>query len=113
MKLVQVIKKVPAFPASGLDAPAIVYNHGRPQILPTAEPFFFVGGSSKPAVFLIHGFTGTPKEIRGLGEFLNQHAYTADLEERTAKVLTAQGMHIRSPARTGRCFRTTRPISSA
>ncbi len=46
------------------------------QIIPTAEPFFFPGDSSKPACLLIHGFTGTPKEMRGLGEFLNRHGYT-------------------------------------
>jgi carboxylesterase len=47
-----------------------------PQIIPTAEPFFFLGDASKPACLLIHGFTGTPKEMRGMGEFLNQQGYT-------------------------------------
>jgi carboxylesterase len=47
-----------------------------PQIIPTAEPFFLVGDSSKPACLLIHGFTGTPKEMRWMGEFLNGHGYT-------------------------------------
>ena len=46
------------------------------QIIPTAEPFFFVGEPSKPACLLIHGFTGTPKEMRWMGEFLNRHGYT-------------------------------------
>jgi carboxylesterase len=46
------------------------------QIIPTAEPFFFLGDSSKPACLLIHGFTGTPKEMRGMGESLNRHGYT-------------------------------------
>ena len=46
------------------------------QIIPTAEPFFFLGDSSKPACLLIHGFTGTPKEMRWMGEFLNGHGYT-------------------------------------
>ena len=46
------------------------------QIIPTAEPFLFVGEASKPACLLIHGFTGTPKEMRGMGGFLNQHGYT-------------------------------------
>jgi carboxylesterase len=46
------------------------------QIIPTAEPFFFLGDSSKPACLLIHGFTGTPKEMRGMGEFLNRQGYT-------------------------------------
>jgi carboxylesterase len=47
-----------------------------PQIIPTAEPFFFLGDFSKPACLLIHGFTGTPKEMRWMGEFLNQQGYT-------------------------------------
>ncbi len=46
------------------------------QIIPTAEPFFLLGDRSKPACLLIHGFTGTPKEMRWMGEFLNQHGYT-------------------------------------
>jgi carboxylesterase len=46
------------------------------QIIPTAEPFFFPGDSSKPACLLIHGFTGTPKEMRWMGEFLNRQGYT-------------------------------------
>src|SRR6476469_5233944 len=49
--------------------------HGMQQIIPTAEPFFFLGDSSKPACLLIHGFTGTPKEMRWMGEFLNQQGY--------------------------------------
>jgi carboxylesterase len=47
-----------------------------PQIIPTAEPFLLVGDSSKPACLLIHGFTGTPKEMHWMGEFLNRHGYT-------------------------------------
>lgn len=47
-----------------------------PQIIPTAESFFLLGESSKPACLLIHGFTGTPKEMRGMGEFLNGQGYT-------------------------------------
>jgi carboxylesterase len=46
------------------------------QIIPTAEPFFFLGDRSKPACLLIHGFTGAPKEMRGMGEYLNQRGYT-------------------------------------
>jgi carboxylesterase len=47
-----------------------------PQIIPTTEPFLFLGDSSKPACLLIHGFTGTPKEMRWMGEYLNQRGYT-------------------------------------
>jgi carboxylesterase len=46
------------------------------QIIPTAEPFFLLGDPSKPACLLIHGFTGTPKEMRGMGEYLHQQGYT-------------------------------------
>ncbi len=41
-----------------------------PQIIPTAEPFFFPGEPGQPGCLLIHGFTGTPKEMRWLGEYL-------------------------------------------
>jgi carboxylesterase len=46
------------------------------QIIPTAESFFFLGDPSKPACLLIHGFTGTPKEMRWMGEYLHRHGYT-------------------------------------
>ena len=46
------------------------------QIIPTAEPFFLLGDRSKPACLLIHGFTGTPKEMRWMGEYLNQKGFT-------------------------------------
>jgi len=44
------------------------------QIIPTTEPFFFQGG--RTGVLLIHGFTGTPKEMRYMGEDLNKHGFT-------------------------------------
>jgi carboxylesterase len=46
------------------------------QIIPTAEPFFFLGDRSKPACLLIHGFTGTPKEMRWMGEYLHEKGFT-------------------------------------
>ena len=46
------------------------------QIIPTTEPFLLLGEASKPACLLVHGFTSTPKEMRGLGEFLNGHGYS-------------------------------------
>jgi carboxylesterase len=46
------------------------------QIIHTAEPFFFAGDPSMPACLLIHGFTGTPKEMRGMGEYLHHQGYT-------------------------------------
>jgi carboxylesterase len=40
------------------------------QTIPTAEPFFLPGG--RTGILLIHGFTGTPKEMRWMGEYLNR-----------------------------------------
>lgn len=39
-----------------------------------AEPFFLPGGAS--GVLLIHGFTGSPAEMRLLGDFLHKEGYT-------------------------------------
>lgn len=47
-----------------------------PQIIPTTEPFLFRGDPDKPACLLIHGFTGGPKEMRQMGEYLNEQGYT-------------------------------------
>jgi carboxylesterase len=44
------------------------------RIIPTAEPFFFSG--NQIACLLVHGFTGTPKEMRPLGEYLARQGYT-------------------------------------
>lgn len=40
------------------------------NIIKTAEPFFFPG--NRTGVLLVHGFTGTPKEMRWMGEYLNR-----------------------------------------
>jgi carboxylesterase len=44
------------------------------QIIATAEPFLFPG--SKTGCLLIHGFTGAPKEMRWMGEYLAQQGYS-------------------------------------
>ncbi|MDP2777792.1 MAG: alpha/beta fold hydrolase [Anaerolineales bacterium] len=44
------------------------------QIIPTSEPFFLQG--SKTGILLIHGFTGTPKDMRWMGEYFNQRGLT-------------------------------------
>ncbi|MBI1854527.1 MAG: carboxylesterase, partial [Chloroflexi bacterium] len=44
------------------------------QIIPTAEPFFLPG--SKTGCLLIHGFTGAPKEMRWMGEYLADKGYS-------------------------------------
>jgi carboxylesterase len=48
------------------------------QIIPTAEPFFFPGKGAKASIgcLVTHGFTGAPKEMRWLGEYLNGQGYT-------------------------------------
>ena len=50
-----------------------------PQIIPTAEPFFFPApktSSRSVGCLLIHGFTGTPKEMRPMGEHLAKQGYS-------------------------------------
>ena len=44
------------------------------EIIPTAEPFFFPGGPI--GCLLVHGFTGTPKEMRWMGEYLAEKGYS-------------------------------------
>jgi carboxylesterase len=52
------------------------------QIIPTAEPFFLPAPSTLPLVagragcLLIHGFTGSPKEMRPMGEYLAKQGYS-------------------------------------
>jgi len=43
-------------------------------IMKTAEPFLFKGDDI--GLLLVHGFTGTPKEMRLLGEYLAQQGHT-------------------------------------
>lgn len=45
-----------------------------PRLIPTAEPFFFPG--DRTGCLLVHGFTGTPKEMRWLGEYLAGQGHT-------------------------------------
>ena len=45
------------------------------MIIPTAEPFFFLGKPGQPSCLLIHGFTGAPKEMRWMGEYLSQQGF--------------------------------------
>lgn len=44
------------------------------MIIPTAEPFFFPG--NRVGCLLVHGFTGAPKEMRWMGEYLGDQGYT-------------------------------------
>jgi carboxylesterase len=43
--------------------PKAIYTH----VIETAEPFLFLG--DEVGILLIHGFTGSPKEMRTMGEF--------------------------------------------
>ena len=43
-------------------------------IIPGAEPFFYPSG--EVGCLLIHGLTGTPFEMRELGEYLSAQGYT-------------------------------------
>jgi carboxylesterase len=45
-----------------------------PSFIPGAEPFFFPGGAN--GCLLVHGFTGTPKEMRWMGEYLAHQGHT-------------------------------------
>lgn len=45
-----------------------------PHLIPTAEPFFLPGDST--GCLLVHGFTGTPKEMRWLGDYLHSLDHT-------------------------------------
>jgi carboxylesterase len=44
------------------------------QTIPTTEPFFLPGG--RTGILLTHGFTGAPKEMRWMGEYLTGQGYT-------------------------------------
>ncbi len=45
-----------------------------PRLIPSAEPFFFPGRPT--GCLLVHGFTGAPKEMRWLGEYLAGQGHT-------------------------------------
>lgn len=43
-------------------------------VIKTAEPFLFPGDET--GILLVHGFTGTPKELRKMGEYLANEGHT-------------------------------------
>ena len=47
-----------------------------PQTYSTSEQLFLPGYASKAACLLVHGFTGTPKEMRWMGDYLNAQGHT-------------------------------------
>ncbi len=48
--------------------------NAKTSILPSAEPFFYPGPKNI-GILLTHGFTGTPKEMRWMGDYLNRQGY--------------------------------------
>ena len=45
------------------------------MLIPAAEPFFFPGKTGQPGCLLTHGFTGAPKEMRWMGEYLSRQGF--------------------------------------
>jgi len=62
-------------------------------IISGAEPFFLPGGNK--GALLVHGFTGSPSEMRLLGEYLNRLGYTV-----LAPRLCGHGTMVEEMART-------------
>jgi carboxylesterase len=54
--------------------PLVVKEAGMTELMPGAEPFFHEGNDV--GCLLLHGFTGTPQEMRRLGEYLNKCGFT-------------------------------------
>lgn len=44
------------------------------HVIQTAEPFLFLGDET--GILLVHGFTGAPKEMRTMGEYMADHGKT-------------------------------------
>ncbi len=63
------------------------------RIMPGAEPFSYPGNDV--GCLLIHGFTGSPQEMRGLGQFLNGLGWTV-----RGALISGHGTHERELART-------------
>lgn len=49
------------------------------DVHPLAKPEFFPGEKGKPGILLVHGFTGSPYELRFLGTFLAQQGFTVSI----------------------------------
>ncbi len=62
-----------------------------PRIIPSAEPFLFPGNNV--GCILVHGFTGTPKEMRWLGEFLNEKLITVVAPRVSGHATEPRDMH--------------------
>jgi len=47
------------------------------MIIHSAEPFFIPGKPGQPGCLLVHGFTGAPKEMHWMGEYLNTQGFSS------------------------------------
>jgi carboxylesterase len=54
------------------------------KVTRSKDPFFYSGG--KTGILLIHGFTGTPSELRPMGDYLHKKGFTV-----SAPLLTGHG----------------------
>ena len=61
------------------------------RILPGAEPFFFPGG--RTGCLLIHGFTGTPFEMRELGQHLAKQGFSVLAPRLFAHATSQEDLH--------------------
>lgn len=50
-----------------------------PVVIPGAQPLFLPGDSRRPAVLLLHGFTGYPGDVRYLAGRLNEAGYAVSV----------------------------------
>ena len=57
------------------------------DVMPGAEPFVYDGG--QVGCLLLHGFTGTPQEMRRLAEFLHRHGFSV-----RCPLLAGHGTHV-------------------
>jgi carboxylesterase len=49
------------------------------DVHPLAKPEFWFGQKHMPAILLVHGFTGSPYELRYLGSYLAEQGYTVSI----------------------------------
>jgi carboxylesterase len=49
------------------------------QILPPCNPIYYEGKQDKPAVLLIHGFTGGPHDLAFFAERISEHGYSVSV----------------------------------
>ncbi len=70
-------------------------KHKKPNLIIKGAESFFIDKKSKIGILLLHGFTSTPQEVKGLGAYLAKKGYTI-----YAPLLTGHGTHVFDLART-------------